>query len=444
MALMGNSRPTEITTWWDYFSEGMPREVQQEAVKSTSAPNYFATNRVGTEAYLRSGNPVIAELGGESQDENWIKAEKDILEDRRELEIPAKDIRYSTIVEDEIPPTRVTALAVPEPEEERGGVIIEGKARETIKAALGKIGSGRERIRRFVGGLSRPGLRRTLTWLGLAAGALVVGYLGRDGDALSLDQAARVTEPPERGVVMPEINKEVPWDPRSVPTLGLAIPEARSSGSVEVAAGPNKPIKVDIPGRGEEVLNVRILTGNEPDIFNVPASPIIPDTSQAAQTGVSSADVRRVVENPQADDETAKMIRSYLNEETLAILSTLKQGHAYFPTKGPEGEKLKPPYASLKGWWEAKLVETVLGEKFDMTSPEHIEKLELFKKSPEYQKNWKAFVADQLLQTLEKRNKNLVGFLAERDEAGTANITDIIVLADNRNANYIVYSAQRI
>lgn len=144
MRLIGNSGVTSIAVGGDFFLPDMSKEVQRASLGSGGMTRYFQENRIGTEAYLRSKNELIKELGGESQDENWVKAEEDILNDRYELHIPDKGSAYpdfsvgslsksdappttssgGSIIgfeKEEIPPTRVTALARVEPEEE--GVI---------------------------------------------------------------------------------------------------------------------------------------------------------------------------------------------------------------------------------------------------------------------------------------------------------------------------------
>lgn len=406
--LKSNLLHTDIALWSDTYNKNISADVKTAASLNTDGNliNYYQRNRVGTEAYLRSENPLIKELGGESQDENWVRAEQDILKDRRELEIPAKGVKNPD------QPRR----SEPETEEKSGGVIIEGKARETIEAALEKIGSGRERIKRFVSGLPRPGLKAALTLLGVA-GVVAAGYLGRDRDALPFDQAARVTQPPERGVAMPE---------STGPSVGLAPQETQRSEIVAVSAGLKRSVEVDIPGRGKETLNVRILTGNEPDIFNVPATaPATPDSSKPGQPAISSADVRRVIENPPADDETAKLIRSYLDEDTFKLLRGLRTKEAYFRTKGPEGEKIKPDYASLKGWFDADWTTTALERPFQMRSTKDLGNLEQLKKDPAYNQAWRLTVANQLLQNAHY-SPDIIGFLVTGQE-----IVDVVVKANN-------------
>lgn len=446
-SLRHNSEKTDLYMWRDYFNPKISDDIKKAESLYTDersgkaglvVDEYYTKNRVGTEAYLRSKNPQIQEMGGESQDENWIRAEQDILNDRRELEIPARSTEPSdseplaieSFVEPEkpdivrvtVPSTVLAPVASSSPKGEATEVPVGDRARDVLRTALGKIGSGKDRIRRFVEGLPRSDLRRVLTRLGLAAGAIAVGYLARDEKTLPLDLAARVTEPPERGVAMPE---------STGPSVGLAPQETQRSKTVEVAAGLKRRVEVDVPGKGKETLNVRILTGNEPDIFNVPAAPATPDNSQPPQTAISGADIKRVMENPQADDETAKMIRSYFNEETMANIRILKEEYAQFPTKGPDGEKIKPGYASLEGWYQAQLFKIITGKNFNMYSPEDKEKLEKITTNlTPYEKNWNIFVAYQLLHVSE--NKEVTGFLVKSDQiAGRQKITDVIVLAGN-------------
>lgn len=526
MTLTMSSQGTSSSLLRDWRDDSVPAKVK-EAAKSDPdyrTIEYYERNRIGTEANLRSLNEVIRELGGESQDENWKRAAKDILEDRRELEIPSKSsevfglpptvpvelalaegVSASDAVTiategEKVPETRVTALAVPEKytsesikvyvpgedslgskssasdfakgddgkiipwsEADRGGrgprrdsfgilekptsrregdrgssegIIIEGSARDVteklkkerrddpgrdiLEAALAKMGSGRARIKSFVGKLPKPGLKKALTWLGVAAGAAGVMLAQDNNRDVSMNTTGIGTGlSPVEGLAKPATGSPV-WEPESIPP-GLTVSE---SARPNVEKGNNsgyKRVEVEIPGQGKRNIDVKILTGNEDYIFNVPASGQTPENRPSPVT-VSGAEVRRTLENPQANDETAKMIRSYLDEETIKLVKSLPENRYLFATRGPQGELLKEDYASIKGAFDAKWAETALGRPFDMRSIEDLAKLQEAKNTPEYKRAWKVTVADRLLRSLDPLDFGITGFLTDGRE-----FTDLVV-----------------
>lgn len=367
------------------------------------------------------------------------------------------------------------------------GVIIEGKARritdadrareerdDPLRDIVDKLkdtdwgGELKGRVRRFVGGLPKPGLKRALLVAGNlvgAAGVIVGGKMlidqirsnptpeydyGRLGapQGVNVDQLPRggvpstiepgsippwasrlpynpesanrpaprtgsFSQPPHGEVPMPGNNEGMPWDVRFVP------PELRSIDR-ELPL-PYQKFEVNIPGKGRKNLTLRLLTGYEPEVFNVPTtSPpaTIRDGEPLPPTAISVNADRRAMEDPKLDKANAKTIQSYLDRETVARVYNLPKRNAKISGLGPEGEFLKSKFASLRGEFDAYWAEVNLGRKFDMRSPEDLRELDRLKNSPAYAEAWKTIVAGKLLNAPAYET---VGFLTSGRE-----ITDII------------------
>lgn len=487
-------------------------------------------SRVETEAWWRSRDALIKELGGESQIENFDRANDDIRRNREELQIPDKptprgssrrldpiDVYPVEVPEPEVesvepeipeesdseiaPAESVTSLAVREetsPDEGVIPVIVLGsggrrsesgdavtsstvnsgpsspkphvpsgrrsrfgvmydKARDVDLTGEGaKIGEiidgvkykviggtkfGTSLFNRVKGWLSGPPMspsRRRFLQGVLAVGAAVVAeeVVRRSLPDFNIGQGiSGGVEGQTRSGTSAGGGAEIGPRPTR-PSSGTEAAKPPSPPEVVRAQGPYKTVEVDIPGKGKETLNVRVLRGDEPDIFNVPAAPKSPETNQPAPVAISGAEVRRVIENPQADDDTARMIRSYLDEDTIRLVNSLPESRYLFLTKGPQGETIKEGFGSLKGLFDARWAEVALGRSFQMRSPNDLGSLKELKDSPEYKKAWRAIVADRLLRSVpgyqgfnNADHPGVVGLLSDGKE-----ITDIIVKAPDNGA----------
>lgn len=451
LTLQGSSRATKWSFYRDYYDEGVPHDLLYNHPSSPGSIlplEVLQSNREETEAWLRSQNPEIARLGGENPEQNMAEAMRDIGYVRRELELPEKGVpdpmdKYKVPVVS--PPESIEASEVIEESPSEAAEIVtdvgrvkerDDSGRDILGTALDKIGSGRERVRRFVGGLSKPGLRRALLIVGnLVGGAGLVAGVG-----MLVDQQLKASPAREYdygnagakvGTVNPTQRQEPVWESSSVPQ-GLVSSEVGFKSPVETvgSSGPHRQVEVDIPGKGKETLNIRILNGTEPEIFNVKAA-----ERQGMPIPISGSEVRRAIENPDADDETSRLIRSYLDEDTTRLVNSLPEARYLFLTKGPQGEKIKEGFGSFLGLNDARVMEAEMQKRFDMRSPEDLSKLEGLRKTPEYKQAQRVIIADRLLRSVpgygggqNADHPGVVGFLSNGTE-----ITDIIVTAPSND-----------
>lgn len=269
-------------------------------------------------------------------------------------------------------------------------------------------------------------IRRNLPDLGMGQGVGVGEGSGTSGSLTPGPDRNRVGDVPEVALGTPTATP---------PPEALKPPVPPETVRIQ---GPYKTVEVDIPGKGKEKLQVRMLTGDEPEIFNVPPRSITPETNQPVPVAISGAEVKRAIENPNADDETARMIRSYLDDDTIRLVNSLPESRYLFLTKGPQGEAIKEGFGSFRGLNDARVTETEIQKPFNMRSPEDLSKLKELKGTPEYEKAWRVIVADRLLRSGQgyppynnADNPGVVGFLSNGRE-----ITDIIVTAPN-NGPYL-------
>lgn len=220
-------------------------------------------------------------------------------------------------------------------------------------------------------------------------------------------------------------------------------------GIPPVKVGDNR-YSVSVPEAKLTISNLRILRGDERGIFNVDeqeAQAATPDKPGPDKPGrviiIVPNTVQKALEKPSPkDDEITQLVRSYLTPEILSELNTLPIHFVMFPTKGPEGEKIKPEFASLWGWYEANFVISYRdaysffpnNHRFDRKGIKDLRDLERLSNINEFKKGWRLLIAKQLLEYgANGQNSGIEGFLVNNGE-----ITDVIVQAKSAKTHPVV------